>query len=530
VRAFEGVREIDPHMTADGRWIYFLADPDGVSDIYRVPAEGGTPERLTRVATGIGGITDKSPALALGADRVVFSVFDGRNLVLRSLPTSTPPSPPAGTDRQAAVLPPATSERQSSVEQFLARGGAPAAPREYPTGDYKPKMGLEYLGPIGFGLYTDRYGYGAGGDVTAYFSDQLNRHELGVSLSGGSTSTSLVNAFGLEAVYFDRTNRFTWGAGGAHVPTEVAFTTVHSEPVEIDGVTYDADVFEQIREVQTVDQASLIGQYPLSQTRRFEASAVYARISFDDFVDRAIVVGNTVVDESTRHVPSPPAFNQIATGVAYVGDNSSWGFISPVRGGRMRLEVDHSTGSADFNAGLADVRKYFYFRPTTIALRGLFLGRFGKDAESGVLSPLYVGQDTLVRGYPIESLHSSECTPQPGGSACPEQDRLIGSKIAVANMEVRLPLFGFEGYGLIHLPALPTELVFFADAGAAWTQNDNVRWVFDSHAVDRVPVVSTGVAARILLLGALPIEFYYAKPFQRPQENAVFGFLITPGW
>jgi len=59
---------------------------------------------------------------------------------------------------------------------------------------------------------------------------------------------------------------------------------------------------------------------------------------------------------------------------------------------------------------------------------------------------------------------------------------------------------------------------------------DNVRWVFDSHAVDRVPVVSTGVAARILLLGALPLEFYYAKPFQRPREGAVFGFLITPGW
>src|SRR4029079_12076525 len=38
--------QIDPHFSTDGRWIYFLADPDGVSDVYRMPAAGGAAERL----------------------------------------------------------------------------------------------------------------------------------------------------------------------------------------------------------------------------------------------------------------------------------------------------------------------------------------------------------------------------------------------------------------------------------------------------------------------------------------------------
>ena len=38
-----------------------------------------------------------------------------------------------------------------------------------------------------------------------------------------------------------------------------------------------------------------------------------------------------------------------------------------------------------------------------------------------------------------------------------------------------------------------------------------------------------GIGAR-LLLSYIPIEVYYAKPFQRPGKGWVFGFNITPGW
>jgi hypothetical protein len=45
-----------------------------------------------------------------------------------------------------------------------------------------------------------------------------------------------------------------------------------------------------------------------------------------------------------------------------------------------------------------------------------------------------------------------------------------------------------------------------------------------------VPVVSAGLSARVLLGGFAVLHFYYAKPFQRPDEDWVTGFIIAPGW
>ncbi|HUO86884.1 MAG TPA: BamA/TamA family outer membrane protein, partial [Thermoanaerobaculia bacterium] len=139
-------------------------------------------------------------------------------------------------------------------------------------------------------------------------------------------------------------------------------------------------------------------------------------------------------------------------------------------------------------------------------------------------------RETLVRGYWFGDFAATECTAPPGSNACPELDRLVGSRVAVANVELRVPLFGVEEYGLIELPWLPTDLVLFADAGAAWTEDDSPDLRFDEDTLDRVPVFSAGVAARMVLGGYLPIQLYYARPFQRPDQDWQFGLVISPGW
>ena len=93
-----------------------------------------------------------------------------------------------------------------------------------------------------------------------------------------------------------------------------------------------------------------------------------------------------------------------------------------------------------------------------------------------------------------------------------------------------MPLLGVEGFGLIRRPFLPTDLAFFVDAGTAWSKGQTPTLRFDRNATERVPVVSAGVAARILLGGFAVLEFYSAKPFQRPKQGWVTGFLISPGW
>src|SRR5476649_2398023 len=99
--------------------------------------------------------------------------------------------------------------------------------------------------------------------------------------------------------------------------------------------------------------------------------------------------------------------------------------------------------------------------PVTFAMRGIYYGRYGPDAESGRITPLYIGQDTLVRGYDINSIGLDECVSAPGSTSCPVFDRLIGSKIGVANLEVRVPVVGNKQFGLLS-GFVPTEFFAFA--------------------------------------------------------------------
>jgi outer membrane protein assembly factor BamA len=188
---------------------------------------------------------------------------------------------------------------------------------------------------------------------------------------------------------------------------------------------------------------------------------------------------------------------------------------------------------------IADYRRYF--QPSldlTIGLRALHFGRYGiKSADTsfdffggGPLRPLFLGYETLVRGYAVESLDIAECS---GGSvslACPAVDRLLGNRIAVSSLEMRIPLLGVEQYGLINFPFVPTELVFFTDAGLAWDSDRPPVLEWSRSGTERVPVVASGVSARMNILGILIFEAYYAYPWQRPIKGWHWGFQLAPGW
>ena len=242
-----------------------------------------------------------------------------------------------------------------------------------------------------------------------------------------------------------------------------------------------------------------------------------------------VFVGNTIVSDDTQRSAFNFSYNLAHAATAFVGDSSVFGFLSPVRGTRYRYEVQALTGDLKFQTALADWRKYFFFNPVTFAMRGIYYGRYGTDSESGKISPLYIGQDALIHGYNVGSISASECVRTPGSNACPVFDRLIGSKIAVANLEVRVPVIGTKQFGLAS-GFVPTEFFAFLDSGAAWSSNQHLDVRFArNNATDRVPVVSAGAGLR-LLLAYIPLEFYAAKPFQRPTQGWVTGFNIITGW
>jgi len=534
---FSNAKNINPQYGPDGS-IYFIANPEGLADIYRYTPDGRV-NRITRVQTGVSGITDMSPALsvALKTGDIAFSLYEGDNYNIYKLSANPPTITVATTNTvpssaRAGQLPPlrGTGSTITAYLQNPAEGLLPPNTVFTPA-TYHPALHIAYLGPPTIGVGVSSFGTGVGGSISAYYSDILGYHNVGITFQGGGTSGvgTVGDQLAGEVFYLNQQHRFNWGVDTTHLPYVSAFTQVGQAPVIINGQTVVADIVQQERDIQRFDDASLILQYPFSQTRRVEFTGGFQRQALKSEIETVVIVNNTIIDDTVERSPFNYSFSLGHAAAAFVGDSSVFGFLSPVRGTRYRYEISGLSGDLKFETALADWRKYFFFNPVTVAVRGIYYGRYGTDSESGKISPLYIGQDTLIHGYNIDSIGLDECVRTPGSNACPVFDRLVGSKIGVANLEVRVPLFGNKQFGLAS-GFIPTELFGFVDAGAAWTSDSKLKVRFArNNDTDRVPVVSAGAGVR-LLLAYIPLEFYAAKPFQRPQRGWVTGFNIIPGW
>jgi hypothetical protein len=396
---------------------------------------------------------------------------------------------------------------------------------DYTLRDYNPKLRLDYVAPPSIGVGVGGFGgTQVGGGVAASFSDQLgNRNVTAVLQAQGD-----IKDIGGQLFYQNTQRRWNWGVGVGHIPYLTGYSSVSNVSAggfigqQVD--TYLQRVF--------VDQASFITQYPLSTTRRIEVGVSGTRLAYNTEIRSVLYVGNQGQDLGREELPSPEPVYYAQANAALVGDYSNSGFTSPIAGGRYRLEVTPTVGTLNFSSMLADYRRYFFARPFTFAIRGLHFGRYGRSAEDSTrLSPLFLGYETLVRGYAVESFDASECTGTGStNGTCPEFDRLRGSRLAVASAEFRIPLLGTEQLGLIRTRLIPVEIAPFFDAGLAWSSNESPELQIATRTTQRVPVFSAGVSARINVLGFAVFEAYYAYPFQRPDKGAHFGFNLAPGW
>lgn len=537
---FGNVKHINPQYAPDGRSLYFISDQDGFSDVYRLAFASGEMTRVTRLPTAVSGITYASPAMSVAArtGRMVFSVFDELEFHILGI------DPGAGDvvamtefaeNQLGRKLPPTNPDRFSRVATYLADAETGLTlPGSYTAEDgeeYSSGLSLDYLGQPTIGVGTDNYGNYVGGGTSAYFSDMLGDRILGVAVQAQGTFKDI----GGQVFYANQKRRWNWGVGVGRIPYLLGFYNYGSD----DGGPF----LGQYR--YRVFQSSATGQvsYPFSSTQRVEMAAGATRYSYDIELDKFYLDSfGRIIDfeRESLNDQKPDPLNLVETSVALVGDNAFFGFVSPVRGGRYRVEVKQTWGTADFTTLVFDWRRYF--SPTkhlTVGMRGLHYGRYGLTPEEndqdgfGLLRPLFLGFETLIRGYAYESFSGEECQASfdpLSTSSCPTFDRLFGQRIGVANFEVRIPFIGVEQYGLLNFPFLPTELVLFTDAGISWDEQNPATLDFSRSSSERVPVFSSGVSARVNLLGFMILEAYYAYPWQRPDKGWHWGFSLAPGW
>jgi hypothetical protein len=561
---FGNVKHINPVYGAGGESLYFISDQDGVSDVYELSFDNGDVRRITNVATGVSGHTYMSPAMSISpSGQLAYTVFDELefHIYSKAIDGSAPVVDIVANarDQLGRKLPPANPDRFSRIATYLADAETGLLPSStYDAEDaeeYESEMSLDFVGQPSLGVGTDSYGNYASGGASAYFSDMLGDKILGVAVQAQGSFKDI----GGQLFYANMANRWNWALSAGRIPYQMGFYDFGFDPRldEAGEPILDAQGNPAVRQYTGLVRyrifiSSTSGQvsYPLSGTQRFEVSLGMTRYSYDIELDKYFSDAyGRIVDFDRQgqsdlcnnpgdRFCSPDPLNMVQASAALVGDNASMGFVSPVRGGRYRFEVEQTSGTVDFTTIIADWRRYY--SPTknlTIGARGMHYGRYGLTSTEnqsdgfGLLNPLFLGYETFIRGYSFDSFSSEECgVPTGGNSRCGAFDRLLGQQIAVANFEFRIPFLGVEQYGIINFPFLPTELVAFADAGMAWDADNPATLEWSRDPAKRVPVFSTGVGARFNVLGFMILEAYYAYPWQRPDKGWHWGFNMAPGW
>nr|MBA3641940.1 PD40 domain-containing protein [Acidobacteriota bacterium] len=524
VGGFAGAKNIGPQWTPDGRSLFFLSDREGVTNIYRLALDGGTPVQLTNLVTGVSGITALSPAMSSSGGRVIFSAYedDGYNVYALETETQLAGTPLIDLPGNAGVLPPRTAAALGPVAALLANPTASLPPEEATATaeeeEYRPKLGLDFAGQPSIGVGAGPFGTYASGGVSFVFSDMLGNHTVGTS----AQVTSRFDEFGGSLFYMNRTRRWNWGVGLDQTPYV-------SRGYQTGVFTSGGQRFfrqDEFRILQVDRSLSGMLSYPFSRAARLEVSGGVRQIGLKQDVRSQTFDFQTgqLVSQEERAIAEFDNLNLGQGSAALVYDTSISGATSPIRGSRSRLEISQSSGSLAYTGALADLRTYLMpFRPVTFAFRGMFYGRYGADAENQRLPTLFLGYPGLVRGYDPGSFDAGECGVQDDGS-CPAFDRLIGSRVGIFNAEMRVPLWSLFGGENFYGP-LPVELALFGDAGIAWGSNSRPGFTNG----DREPVTSVGAALRANVFGFAVAEIDYVRPLNR-DRGWVWQFSLRPGF
>jgi hypothetical protein len=486
---------------------------------------------MTNLFSGIAGITSYSPAISTSrkTNDVVYSFYTNNSYTIFTAKdnqfTKTPVAATA-VNMQPAMLPPFNRTGVDIVEKNLENPPAlTAAQTVIKDAPYKPSFQLDYLGNTGgIGVQTGgAYGTGMAGGVNGIFSDMLGNHQLFGALSLNGEIYDLAGQF----AYINQKSRTNWGVSVSHIPYLTGAEYLYYDSIQNNGSTlpvlnYSMDLLRTFQ-----DQVSLFASYPFSTIRRIEGGASFARYYYrlDRYTDYYDPSGTYYYGSEKTKQPTPSGFSFSQAYLAYVGDNSFFGVASPLAGHRFRFEASQYLGIVNLQNLLGDFREYFRFQPLTFALRNMYVGRFGRDAESGILPPLFIGYPTLIRGYSAVDYTDN------GEQNSVTINDLIGSQMYVANAELRLPFTGPERLSAIKSRFLMTELNLFTDGGMAWGNNEGLfNNTGKTQRTNRF-IVSSGVSLRVNLFGYLVLEPFYAIPWQNGgMKNGTFGLNFVPGW
>lgn len=556
-------KNLNPQWAPDGQSVAFLSDRTGIAQLFLYDLADGQHYQLTKFVGGITSVTEHSPAItwAPQADKLAFVYQDNGDYQvwsisnprsLRKDPFVERPSVIATADSaakartvsdsiaavaQAEADSAAAREARATMPQrrqsvYLGTGGwRPTAsatgtsgggvsiaalndsatlalldPATFRSAEYRSRLRPEYIARPQVGYAQDNFGRGVFGQTAIVLSDLVGNRRL--TLAGGINGR-LAEAQ-LFALYSDASGRTPWSVGGQQYP--YFFLTGFNQTDLGGGVVLEEQVITRFIARSLMGTAA----YPLNRFARFEyggtannidRTQLYISQQFSYLTGRS--TGFFI--DSTRNAAS---LNYVSPFVAYVHDNSLMGATGGIYGRRARFQIERTAGSVDWTTYSVDYRRYdaLVFSLLTLATRVSANVAVGPDENQ---FPKYIGRPDFIRGYDRETYTGGVCeTSQSDPQSC-SAVQLLGSRIAVANVELRFPLVRQFVLGVLPIALPPVDGLFFYDIGAAWSKDQRLypsKPDDYDFAYERYPLRSYGFGVRLNLFNIALVRWDYSIP------------------
>jgi dipeptidyl aminopeptidase/acylaminoacyl peptidase len=509
--------QLSPQWSGDDQALYFVGDADGMTNVFRLALGSVTTQQLTRVHTGVSGVTPTSPALSVAASAPIvgYTVYQrGRpQLVVfdASTAVAVTPSAPAPAPESAATEDVVATRGLVDRVRADAQTGLPEQAtlgrREYSSRMSLETVGQPYLSSGGgpFGTFVR-----AGGAVI--FGDMLGERRLGAALQIGNRLRDAA----FEFRFLNQERRWNWGAVGELEPGFSRYR--RSGAIEHEGEPALLKQSDYLQRTQ-LRVAGLVA-YPFSRGLRLELIGGVRHAMYHREVRSQISSAATGRVLATDRISSsggePTTVAEV--GAALVHDTTVFGLTGPLLGSRYRFEISPAIGDLAYTRVVADYRKYLMpVRPYSIAVRALHWGRYGPDGDDPRLISSFLGSNYFVRGHRLDLRY---CPPDPT-RVC--GDDLLGSRVLVGNVEIRVPLWGMFSRQLDY-GRVPADVFFFVDGGLVWSGQRPA----DTALTRRATGISSIGAGIRLNAGGLPFEVAVIRALDgpRPGWQSDFGFRV----
>ncbi len=533
---------LNPQWAPDGASIAYVSDRTGTANIFLYRLATHEHYQLTNLTGAVTGITEYSPAIswARDADRLAFTYYADAKYTVWTLDNperlaTTPYRTPAVAAAVPAP-PPArrdsTSLRQHSDSAFVSVAamldsmtlGLPDTTR-FRDAAYGVHFHPDYVARPTIGYAPDNYGRNLFGGTTIVLSDMLGDHRVAFS---GEINGRLSEA----RVYLGYTNlAHRWQYTGGFAQSPFYFLTADSittNPTQPSNGTEHQEISTYVAR-----QVYGLASYPFDRFSRIEVGGGFNNIDRERwFISRSLNNGISVSPFKFDSTFRDHSLDYLDAQFAYVFDNSVYTVTGPIAGRRYRLQVTPVMGAYDWVEYLADYRRYdpILFNYVTVATRLYANVAVGRDESA---FPKYIARSDFVRGYDRNNQFYSSCPVIGANPSNCTALQLLGSRVLVANAELRFPLVRGDNLGLLPFSLPSLNGVFFYDEGLAWSRGQTVYGSQPPNydlTRQRYPLRSYGVGVRLNLFNYALVSWDYAIPLDQPGRHGFWTWSLWPSF